>query len=116
MYPAFILTLREALEVVLIIGIVLTTLRTSHRTHLQGYVWSGTVAGVVLSVVIALGLNLFGTRLEGDAEEIFEGTMMLLAAMVLTWMIFWMQSQSSQLSQHLHQQIQAAGHEEHVRL
>jgi high-affinity iron transporter len=111
LFPAFLLTLREALEAVLIIGIVLTTLRTTQRTSQQRYVWAGTVAGILLSVVIALALNLFGTQLEGIAEEIFEGTMMFLAAMVLTWMIFWMQNQSSQLSQQLRQQVKNADQE-----
>jgi high-affinity iron transporter len=111
LFPAFLLTLREALEAVLIIGIVSTTLRTTQRTSQQRYVWAGTVAGILLSVVIALALNLFGTQLEGIAEEIFEGTMMFLAAMVLTWMIFWMQNQSSQLSQQLRQQVKNADQE-----
>jgi high-affinity iron transporter len=109
--PAFLLTVREAFEAVLIIGIVFTTLRTTQRAHQQKCVWSGTVAGVVLSAVIALVLNLFGTQLEGVGEEIFEGTMMLLAAVVLTGMIFWMQNQSPQLSQHLRKEVQTAGQE-----
>ena len=111
MVPAFLLTVREALEAVLIIGIILTTLRTTQRLHQQKYVWSGMVTGVVLSGVIALVLDLFGTQLEGVAEEIFEGTMMLVAAVLLTWMIFWMQNQSPQLSQDLRKEVQAAGQE-----
>ena len=111
MVPAFLLTAREALEAVLIIRIILTTLRTTQRLHQQKYVWSGMVTGVVLSGVIALVLDLFGTQLEGVAEEIFEGTMMLVAAVLLTWMIFWMQNQSPQLSRDLRKEVQAAGQE-----
>jgi high-affinity iron transporter len=34
---------------------------------------------------------------EGQLEEAFEGTAMLLAAAILTWMILWMQSQGSEI-------------------
>ncbi len=105
MFPAFLLTLRETLEAVLIIGIVLTTLHAAKRQHQRRYVWAGTLVAIFLSLLVAISLNLLGARLEGIAEELFEGIMMLLAAIVLTWMIFWMQRQSSQLSQDLREEV-----------
>ncbi len=47
-------------------------------------------------------------RLEGKAEEIFEGIAMWTAAGVLTWMIFWMRKQAINIKGHLHAQIQSA--------
>ncbi|MEE8420220.1 MAG: FTR1 family protein, partial [Dehalococcoidales bacterium] len=41
----------------------------------------------------------------GQAEEIFEGIAMFLAAGVLTWMIFWMRRQAVDIKAHLHAQI-----------
>lgn len=35
---------------------------------------------------------------EGRAEEIFEGIVMLLAASILTWMIFWMRENAGKLT------------------
>ncbi len=107
MFPAFLLTLRETLEAVLIIGIVLSTLQATHRNHQKRFVWLGTISGIILSLAVAVLLNVLGARLEGVAEEVFEGVMMLLAAAVLTWMIFWMQTQSSQLSQILSDEVRA---------
>ena len=52
--PAFLFTVREALEAVLIIGIILTTLRTTRHLRQQKYVWSGMVTGVILSGAMAL--------------------------------------------------------------
>jgi len=33
--------------------------------------------------------------LSGEAEEVFEGVMMLVAVALLTWMIIWMMAQKS---------------------
>jgi len=92
--PAFLLSLREGLEAALIIGIVLGALHKMNRRELSPAVWAGTGSAAAISLVVALGLIRFGTTLEGPAEMIFEGVTMLLAAVVLTWMIFWMQRQS----------------------
>ena len=47
-----------------------------------------------VSLLAAILLTLFGLELEGPAEQIFEGVTMLLAAGILTWMIFWMSQQA----------------------
>jgi len=39
-------------------------------------------------------LTSFGMSLEETAEQIFEGVTMLIAAGILTWMIFWMSKQA----------------------
>lgn len=90
MLPSFLLSLREGLEAALIIGIVFGVLNRIKRHDLGRIVWRGVGAAIALSAVAAIGLNLLGMRFEGRAEEIFEGVAMLLAAGVLTWMIFWM--------------------------
>jgi high-affinity iron transporter len=54
------------------------------------------LAAVIVSVVAGLGLSALGVAFEGRGEQIFEGATMLLAAGVLTWMIFWMQRQGRQ--------------------
>ncbi len=93
MGAAFLIALREGLEAALIVGIVLAVLRRLGRPEHRGSVWAGVAAATVLSALGALGLNALGIVLEGRAEEVFEGTTMLLAAGILTWMILWMQRQ-----------------------
>lgn len=93
MLPSLLLSLREGLEAALIIGIVISVLNRFNRDDLKPVVWQGTAAAVVLSLLLGLGLQALGMRFEGRAEEIFEGLATLFAAGVLTWMIYWMQSQ-----------------------
>ena len=58
--------------------------------------------------MVALSLNAVGESFEGTAEEIFEGITMLLAAGVLTWMIFWMQKQSHSLRYEIEANVRQA--------
>ena len=90
MLASFLLALREGLEAALIIGIVLGALRKMGRTELAPAVWRGALSAAVVSVIGGVALTAFGMGLEGPAEPVFEGVAMLLAAGVLTWMIFWM--------------------------
>jgi high-affinity iron transporter len=61
----------------------------------------GAGAALMLSLLLATGLTLMDIALEGRAEKLFEGVMMLTAAAMLTWMIFWMAKYGRFLSQNL---------------
>jgi high-affinity iron transporter len=87
--------LREGVEAALIVSIVIAYLvRTGHAEDLAK-IWLGTGVAVIASV--ALGLALFNTvgSFQEPYEQIFEGSAMLLAAAVVTWMLFWMRRQAA---------------------
>ncbi len=92
---AFLLSLREGLEAALIIGILLGALRRFGRGELGRFIWYGVAVAAVVSAAAAGGLVAAGIGLEGRAEPIFEGVMLILAASFLTGMIFWMQRQGA---------------------
>jgi len=108
MFVSALITLREGLEAALIVGVVLGVLRKLGRTDRSKPVWAGVISAVIVSIVAALALNAFGVALEGPSEEAFEGVMMLLAAGVLTWMIFWMQAQGRQIQTDLESDVRQA--------
>ena len=108
MLASFLLSLREGIEAALIIGIVLGALRKLHRTEMAPAVWYGAFSAVLVSLVTGVLLTAFGLSLEGAAEQIFEGVAMLLAAAVLTWMIFWMNRQARSLKGELESGVDQA--------
>ncbi len=108
MLPSYLLALREGIEAALIVGIVLGALRQIRRTDLNGAVWSGVISAAALSTLVAVMLHTFGASLEGTAEQIFEGITMLLAAGVLTWMIFWMARQARNIRRNLEAEVRQA--------
>ena len=87
--------LREGVEAALIVSIILAYLaRTGNRRYF-GRVWLGTGAAVLLSLLAGLALYLTVGGLQEPYEQIFEGLTMLLAASVVTWMLFWMRRQAA---------------------
>jgi high-affinity iron transporter len=108
MVPGFLLALREGLEAALIVGLVLGALRKTRHEELKTIVWWGTAGAIVVSLAAAMILYLVGVSFEGKAEQAFEGITMLLAAGVLTWMIFWMQYHSRNISANLRADVHQA--------
>lgn len=108
MLPSYLLSLREGLEAALIIGIVFGALQKIRRNDLTPALWLGTLAALGVSILTAVILTLFGLSLEETAEQIYEGVTMLLAAGVLTWMIFWMSNQAKNIKSNLENEVNKA--------
>jgi len=108
MVAAGLLAFREGLEAALILGIVLGVLRRVGRTNQARVVWLGAGFAALASLAAGLSLYALGISFEGPAEQIFEGLAMLLAAGVLTWMIFWMNRQGREIEAELEQDVRRA--------
>ena len=108
MVSALLITLREGLEAALIIGIVLGYLRQIGRRDQMRSAWAGVGLAALLSAIIALAMRAIGAELETPFEQIFEGTTMLLAVAVLTWMVFWMRYRARFIKRDLEDQVRAA--------
>jgi high-affinity iron transporter len=93
--------LREGVEAALIVSIILAYLaKTGNRRHF-GKIYAGTIAAVLVSLAAGTGLFLTIGGFEAPYEQIFEGLTMLLAAGVVTWMLFWMRRQSMSVKSEL---------------
>lgn len=108
MLPSLVLALREGLEAALIIGIVLGVLSKIGRREFNSTVWSGVFGAALISILVALGLNWIGAEFKGRGEQLFEGSTMLLAAGVLTWMIFWMRRQGGAIKSEIEAGVRLA--------
>jgi high-affinity iron transporter len=108
MVASFLITLREGVEAALIVGIVLGVLRRLGYSDRARAVWAGVAAAVATSVAAAFALQAVGVAFEGRGEEIFEGVAMLVAAVVLTWMIFWMRRQGRDIEAELAHDVRRA--------
>jgi high-affinity iron transporter len=105
---AFLIMLREGLEGALIVAIILAYLkRLGHHRHFAS-VWIGTAAGVGVALIAGTIVFTVLGRLHGRAEAITEGVVAVMAAAVLTWMIFWMSRQARFIKGALHAKVDAA--------
>lgn len=97
--------LREGVEAALLVSIVLAYLaRTGNRRHF-GKIWVGT--GIAVAASLVGGVVVFVTvgELRPPFDQLFEAGTMVLAAAIVTWMLFWMRRQSASISGELRRQI-----------
>jgi high-affinity iron transporter len=100
--------LREGVEAALIVSIVLAYLVRSGRGDQASRIWIGT--GLALGLSLVVGIVLFNTvgSFTSPYEQIFEGTTMLVAAAVVTWMLFWMRRQAGSVKGELQAAVDRA--------
>ncbi len=105
---AFLVMLREGLEAALIVGILLAYVNRFGGSRQARWIWAGTLSAALLSA--AVGVVVFSTigAMEERAEEIAEGLIALVAAALLTWMVFWMGSQARHIKSRLEHQVGVA--------
>ncbi len=87
--------LREGVEAVLIISIILSYLARTGNRHAFGRIWLGTAVAVLVSLGAGVALFVTVGVLPSPYEQLFEAGAMLLAATVVTWMLFWMRRTSA---------------------
>jgi high-affinity iron transporter len=108
MLSSLLITLREGLEAALLVGIVLALLVRTNAGDRTRAVWAGVAAAIGVSFAAGAALFATGAELEGAAEEIFEAVAMLVAAAILTWMIFWMRRQARTLTTEMDGRVRGA--------
>jgi len=111
--PGFVVSglligLREGVEAALIVAIILAYLARTGNGRYSGRIWLGVGVAIVVSLGVGVGLFLTIGGLQEPYEQIFEGLAMLLAAAVVTWMLFWMRRQAASIRGELHAAVDRA--------
>ncbi|MCZ7393631.1 MAG: FTR1 family protein [Candidatus Methanoperedens sp.] len=105
MLASFLITFREALEAALIIGIIAAYVAKLGRKDLKRYIYAGIIGAVIASTAVAFVFKILYGELAGTAEQLFEGGAALAAAVVLTYMIFWMAANSKMIKGEVQKKI-----------
>lgn len=110
MLSTFIIALREGLEAALIVGILLAYLMKTNRTHLRNPLWIGVTLALIASLALGAVLTFTSRELGEHGEEIFAGTMALIAVALVTWMVFWLKRTARSMRNDLESKIDDAIH------
>lgn len=108
MGASLLITLREGLEIALVLAILISYLVKSNRRTEIADVWRGTALAAAVCVIGGIAFHIFVGEFTGKAEQFIEGTIAIVAASVLTWMIFWMRNHARDMGTQLRAQIDAA--------
>jgi len=105
---SFLVTLREGVEMALIVAILLGYLRNvGQRRHFR-QVWVGVALAAAVCLAVGAILELASKEMDKRVVEAFEGFTMIFAVVVLTGMALWMRRQAAGISAELRAQVDQA--------
>lgn len=85
---------------------MLSYLRKTNQTDLKKYVISGTIAAILASLGVATVVGLLWGIFEGPMLNVFEGSVVLVAAILLTTMIVWMWNAGAKVTQEIEESME----------
>jgi high-affinity iron transporter len=102
--------LREGLEAALVVSILITYLVRTSRIKSIKFVWIGVFSAILVSLALGALLTFTTDSLNviPHAEEIFAGTMSVLAVGLVTWMIVWMRNAGKKMNAELEGKLETA--------
>ena len=108
MGASVLITLREGLEISLVLAILATSLVRAGRSDALRPMWVGAGVAFAVCVVGGVAFHLAVGEFEGTSEQLIEGALAASAAVVLTWMIFWMRRNARGMSAELRAKLAEA--------
>lgn len=100
MLEAFVITLREGVEVALIVGLIYAYLNKTDRRALYRPVNLGLYSAVAASLVGAVAFQRFKVN-----QEAFEGAVMLVAALLVGSFMIWMHRKSKTIDKDIARKV-----------
>jgi high-affinity iron transporter len=108
MGASFVVTLREAFEAALILGIVYSYLQKIGARDGYRYVTWGAVLGLLLSVAMGIAVSYLSGPLLDVGPEIITVVVIFAAVGLLTWHAWWMQQHARLIKGQVHHRIDEA--------
>lgn len=88
MFPSFIVTFREILEVAIILGVVLAA--TKGLAGRNKWIYLGIALGIAGSGVVAAFTGAISDFAEGIGQELFNAAILFTASLIIAWTALWM--------------------------
>ena len=109
MGATFVITLREAFEAALLLGIVYTYLDKVGGREQYRYVTLGGALGAGASVLAGIAVSFLSGPLLDLGPDLIGATVMFVAVVVLTWHGWWMRQHARAVKGDVQHQIEEAG-------
>lgn len=103
--PLF-LALREGLEAVLVVVIILLYLRKTNQRIYYKYVYLGIISAILLSIVFAIIFSMISGGFTGLLEEIFEGTTFIIAGIFILTLVLWVSKEGPKMRETLEEKVE----------
>lgn len=88
-----IITLRECIEMLIVLTALTTYVVKLDKRELTKYIYSGALGGLAISLLASFFLYNQTAYLSGYTKELFNGSVMLFLSAVIVYFIIWMRKQ-----------------------
>ncbi|MBY9014190.1 MAG: FTR1 family protein [Candidatus Lokiarchaeota archaeon] len=103
--PIF-LALREGLEAVLVVVIILLYLRKTNQKIYYKYVYLGIILATIASIVFAIIFSIAFGGFTGILEEIFEGTTFIVSGIFILTLVLWVSKEGPKMRENLEGKVE----------
>ncbi|MGG3564772.1 FTR1 family protein [Neobacillus rhizosphaerae] len=112
LWDAALILLREGLEGLLVVATLIAFLKKLGQSSKQKWIWSGVIAGIIASAVLAIIINIvFSQIVAASSREYIEGLTGVVAVVMMLTVGAWLHDKSSignwnkYINQQMHQAI-----------
>jgi high-affinity iron transporter len=112
LWDAALILLREGLEGLLVVATLIAFLKKMGQSSKQKWIWSGVIAGILASAVLAIIINIvFSQIVAASSREYIEGLTGVVAVVMMLTVGAWLHNKSSignwnkYINQQMHQAI-----------
>jgi high-affinity iron transporter len=103
--PMF-LALREGLEAVLVVVIILLYLRKTNQRIYYKYVYLGIILAIAASVVFAILFSILFGGFNGIEEKIFEGITFIISGIFILTLVLWVSKEGPKMRENLEEKVE----------
>lgn len=103
--PMF-LALREGLEAILVVVIILLYLRKTNQRIYYKYVYLGIILATVASIVFAIIFSIAFGGFTGTLEMLFEGTAFIISGIFILTLVLWVSKEGPKMRENLEGRVE----------
>jgi len=105
--PLF-LAVREGLEAVLVVIIILLYLKKTQKKIYYKFVYLGIILAVISSIIFSILFNMLFGGFSGLAEEVFEGFTFVISGIFIVTLILWISREGPKIRETLENKIEVS--------
>lgn len=100
------LALREGLEAILVVVIILLYLRKTNQRIYYKYVYLGIILATVASIVFAIIFSIAFGGFTGTLEMLFEGTAFIISGIFILTLVLWVSKEGPKMRENLEGRVE----------
>lgn len=99
MFKIAIVVFRECLEIAFLLGVIMAVTKPIQNSKI--YIISGSLLGVVCAATFALFASSIANSFGGLGDELFDASIILITAIIISWTVVWMQGYTKKIRKNL---------------